>query len=79
MNAAECANSLESKSEDDGFQPNILIDGKEVGELYHNDILLVNVVQTSVAIGVEKDTNGIFEMVQRDNLLAGIGVNDKIR
>jgi hypothetical protein len=56
-------NSLESKSEDDGCQPIILKDGKEVDELYHNDKLLENIVQTSVAICAEKDTDDIFELV----------------
>ncbi len=79
MNVAECVNSSESKSEDDGCQPIILKDGKEVGELYHNDNLLENVVQTSVAICAEKDADGIFELVQQDKQLVGIGGNDKIR
>jgi len=48
------------RSEDDGYQPIILKDEKEVGELYHDDYLLENVVQTSVTICAEKDTDAIF-------------------
>ncbi len=79
MNAAECVNYSENKSEDDGCQPIILKDGKEVGERYHSDNLLENVVQTSVAICAEKDADGIFEFVQKDKQLVGIGGNYKIR
>jgi len=79
LNAAECVNYLESKSEDDGCQPIILKYGKEVGELYHNVSLLENVVQTIVATCAEKDADGIFELVQQDKQLVGIGGNDKIR
>jgi len=78
LNAAECVNSSENKSEHNGCQPIILKDGKEVGERYHDDNLLENVVQTSVAICAEKDADGIFEFVQQDKQLVGIGGNDKI-
>ena len=40
LNATERVDSAENTSEDDGCQPIILKDGKEVGELYHNDNLL---------------------------------------
>jgi len=33
-------NSTGNKSENEGFQPTILKDGKDVDELYHNDNLL---------------------------------------
>jgi len=76
-------NSLDSKSEDDGCQQIILKDRIEVGELitstYHNDSLLENAVQTIFAICAEKDADGIFELVQQDKQLVGIGGNDKIR
>ncbi len=74
LNAAECVNSPENKSEH--CQPIILKDGKEVDELYHNDNFLENIVQTSVAICGEKDADDIFEFVQQDKLLVGIGGND---
>jgi len=70
---------LESKSEDDSCQRIILKDGKEVDELYRDDNLLENVVQTSVVICAEKDAGGIFELVQQDKQLVTIGGNNKIR
>jgi len=79
LNAEECVKSLESKSEVNGCQPIILKGGKKVGELYNNDNLLENVVQTSVAICAEKDADGVFELVQQDKQLLGICRNDKIR
>jgi len=70
LNAAECVNSSENKSEDDGCQPTLLKDGNEVDELCQNDNMLENVVQTSVTISAEKDADGIFELVQQDRQLA---------
>jgi len=72
-------NYSESKSEDDGYQPIILKDGKVVGELYHNDNFLENIVQTSVGICAERNAGGIFELVQPDKQVNGIGGNSKIR
>ena len=71
-------NSSENKSEDDGCQPIILKDGLEVAELYHNDLTRKNAVKKSVTICAEKDADGIFELVQQDKQLVGIGGNDKI-
>jgi len=69
-----------NKLEDDGCQSTILKNGKEVGELYHNDNSLErNAVQTSVTICAEKDADGIFELVQQDKQHVLIGGNDKIR
>jgi hypothetical protein len=79
LKVAECVNSSENKSKDDGCQPIILKDGKEAGEIYHNDNLLENVVQTSVAICAEKDADGIFELVQQEKQRDGIGGNVEIR
>jgi len=79
LNAEKCVNSLESKSEVNSCQPIILKGGNKFGELYNNDNLLENVVQTSVAICAKKDADGIFGLVQQDKLLVGIGGNYKIR
>ena len=42
-------------------------------------MLKKSTVQKSVAICAEKDADGIFELVQKDKQLVGIGGNDELR
>jgi len=41
--------------------------------------VLENTVQTSVTYYAEKDTDGVFELVQQDEQLVDIGGSDGIR
>lgn len=78
LNAPECVNALETISEEDDCQPTILEDENEIGELYHHQNSPDNSGQTCVTPYIEKDANGVFELVQQNKQFVGLGGSGEI-